>query len=40
MLTESRVSTHDLQGERRIALVRDTAANEKLAPVVGDRIAD
>lgn len=27
MLTESCVSTHDLQGERRIALVRDTAAH-------------
>lgn len=27
MLTESCISTHDLQGERRIALVRDTAAH-------------
>ncbi|MBA5689819.1 helix-turn-helix domain-containing protein [Rugamonas apoptosis] len=27
MLTESCVSTHDLQGERRVALVRDTAAH-------------
>lgn len=27
MLTESLVSTHDLEGERRVALVRDTAAH-------------